>query len=70
MPASSVTGYYNNTPLAKSISGGTQAPSAGEYPDDVIAVLALAGDMTNTVEAKKTLKENGLTTQDLARFKA
>lgn len=26
--------------------------------------------MTNTAEAKKTLKENGLTTQDLARFKA
>ena len=67
VPASSVTGYYNNTPLAQWVQWETQTP---QYTDDVIAVLALAWDMTNTAEAKKTLKENGLTTQDLARFKA
>lgn len=40
-----------------------------EYTDDDLAVLSLAGDMTNIKEMKSTLTENWLTTQDLARFK-
>jgi len=70
VPASQVTGYYNNTPLAKWVSQptGTQ----WEYTDQNINDLAYLDELQtkNPTQAAKDMKELGYSARDLANYKA
>lgn len=62
-----ISGFYNNTPLAK--SSGTQ-PS--QYTDQNINDLAYLVELQekNPTQAAKDMKELGYTARDLANYKA
>ena len=70
VPASSVTGYYNNTPLAKWVGG--QWTTWGAYSDEQINNLAYLVELQekNPSEASKQMKEMGYKAQDMANYKA
>lgn len=71
VPASSATGYYNNTPLAKSIGTDTQG-STGQYTDQNINDLAYLTELQekNPTQASKDMKELGYNARDIANYKA
>lgn len=64
-----ISGFYNNTPLAK--SAGTQA-SGTQYTDQNINDLAYLVELQekNPTQAAKDMKELGYTARDLANYKA
>ena len=74
VPASSVTGYYNNTPLAKWLSGWSEQVSSTwtQYTDQNINDLAYLTDLQekNPTQASKDMKELGYTARDIANYKA
>lgn len=72
VPASTATGFYNNTPLAKSLTQGTETPIGGQYTDEQVDNLAYLVDLQekNPSEASKQMKEMWYTAKDMASFKA
>lgn len=73
VPASTATGFYNNTPLANGLSGQAQGSQTGwQYSDEQINNLAYLVELQekNPSEASKQMKEMGYKAQDMANYKA
>lgn len=71
VPASTATGFYNNTPLASGLnSSGTQ--TNWQYSDEQINNLAYLVELQekNPSEASKQMKEMWYKAQDMANYKA
>jgi hypothetical protein len=67
-----ISGFYNNTPLAKSVSGAGTQDSGTQYTDEQVNNLAYLVDLQekNPSQAAKDMKEMGYTANDMANFKA
>lgn len=59
VPASTATGFYNNTPLAKSLTQATESKTGGQYTDEQVNNLAYLVDLQekNPSQAAKDMKE-------------
>ena len=70
VPASSATGFYNNTPLANGLSSVSKPSS--EYNDQNITDLAYLVELQdkNPTQAAKDMKELWYTARDIANYKA
>lgn len=64
IPITAAKWFYNNTPLAKWETTGTQ------YTQDKIELLAEISQIQSETEKRKALESAGLTLQDLTRYKA